>query len=441
MTTDQFDALEELDSYYVDRDARSARGRIWSIDKAVITLGAAGILQIFKGSGTDPTGLTGYASTKLWLRDEGGVTDAPAEVRVYDGSGTASLLASWPLLTTEGIAGLRRYLSVYSKSEVDTIVGGGVAITSSAVSNLSGVAGATVTAALDALLTALSGKVATTLLGVANGVATLGADGILTSGQRPTVTMDIAGLAQAAAIAIDTDQIPVYDASATSNKFFTIRDILEGLALLDADSAPAMAADYLLSYDASAGTVKAVLMEKIGAGRKSIFLGAGSFRAVTTGAKVAALTTTAIDSGANDLTTPVLTYSATVDNYAWTSLVMPASWDRQAVKFKVVYLNAAAGTGDVVWKLSARACSSGEVLDGVPASISITSSSAATAALTNITTSESADLTIAGSPAAGDLIILELSRPAASSGSDTFTQAAHMIGIVVTYTDSVNTDN
>ena len=119
---------------------------------------------------------------------------------------------------------------------------------------------------------------------------------------------------------------------------------------------------------------------------------------------------------------------------------MPDSWDRQALTFKAIYLNAATGAGDVVWGLAARACSSGDVLDGAPTEVTLTHSAAATAALTNITTVESGSLTVAGSPAAGDLIILQLRRPAASSGSDTFTQATHLVGINVYYTDAVNTD-
>jgi len=441
MTTDAFDALEELDPYYLDRDARSPLGRVWSLDKAVVVLGAAGIFQIFKGSGTDPTGLTNYGIGKLWLRNDGGITDAPAEVRIYAGSGSASLLASWPLLSAEGVAGLRRYLDTYSAAEIDAIIGGGVAMSSDTVSNLSNVAGAVVSDALDALLTAVNAKVATALLGVNNGVATLGVDGILTEAQRPAITMDLAGLEAAAAIDVDTDQIPIYDASATSNKYITIQALLEGLNLLAEDAAPDMAADFLLAYDTSAATVKKVKPQYIGAGRKSIWLGAGSFRAVTTGAKVAALATTSIDSGANDLTFPVLTFSATVDNYAWTTIMMPDSWDRQAIRFKAVYLNAATGTGDVVWGLAARACSTGEVLDGSPTEQTVTTSASATAALTNITTAESSDLTIAGSPAEGDLCILQIRRPAASNVADTFTQATYLVGVAVYYTDSVNTDN
>lgn len=440
MSTDLYDALEELDPYYLDRDKRAPTGRIWALDKAIITLAAAGIVQIFKGAGSDPTGLTSYASTKLWLRDAGGVTTAPAEVRVYDGSGTASELASWPLLTAAGMAGLRRHLSVYSKAEVDTLVGGGVAITSNAVANDSGVTGATVTAALDALLTAVNAKVASSLLGQNSGVATLGSDGKLTAGQRPAESgMDIAGLATNVTPAISVDKIPIYDDSGAANGYITVADIFKALNSLSADSSPDQAADYLLAYDDSAAAAKKVLMSKIGAGRKTLWLPAGSFRAVTVGTRTAATTTTAIDSGTIDNTFPVLTFSATVDNNAQQAVVMPNSWDRQAVTYRVIYMNSATGTGDVLWSLSAGSCSTEESVNVSGTAVAIVSSKPSVAALSQITTAESSSLTIAGSPAAGDLILFNIAR-LATNGSDTFTQTVHLIGVLIYYTDATNTD-
>lgn len=441
MSTDLYDALEELDPYYLDRDKRAPTGRIWALDKAIITLAAAGIVQIFKGAGSDPTGLTSYASTKLWLRDAGGVTTAPAEVRVYDGSGTASELASWPLLTAAGMAGLRRHLSVYSKAEVDTLVGGGVAITSNAVANDSGVTGATVTAALDALLTAVNAKVASSLLGQNSGVATLGSDGKLTAGQRPAESgMDIAGLATNVTPAISVDKIPIYDDSGAANGYITVADIFKALNSLSADSSPDQAADYLLAYDDSAAAAKKVLMSKIGAGRKTLWLPAGSFRApATLGSKPGPVTTTAIDSGANDVTFPVLTFSASVSQYAQQAVVMPNSWDRQAITYRVIYMNSATGTGDVLWSLVAGSCGTEESVDVSGTAVSIVSSKPSVAALSQITTAESSSLTIAGSPQAGDLILFGIARLGAH-GSDTFTQTTHLIGVVVYYTDATNTD-
>lgn len=435
MSTDLYDATEELDPYYLDRDRRAPTGRIWAIDKAIITLAAAGLVQVFKGGGSDPTGLTSYGIGKIWLRDGGGITTAPAEVRVYAGSGSASLLASWPLLTAEGMAGMRRTLDVYSKAEIDskTIYPFG----SDQVDNESGVTGTTVSDALDALGAEFASYVPTSALG--SSVATL-SGGKVPSSQLPASTgLDIAGLATNVTPEVAVDKIPIYDDSGAVNGYVTVTDILKGMASLSADSSPVMADDYVLAYDTSATTVKKVLMEKIGAGRKTLWLPAGSFRAVTVGTRTAAVTTTAIDTGTNDNTFPVLTFSATVDNNAQQAVVMPNSWDRQAITYRVIYMNSATGTGDVLWSLSAGACGSEETTNVSGTAVSIVSSKPSVAALSQITTAESSNLTVAGSPQAGDLILLNIAR-LATNGSDTFTQTVHLVGVLIYYTDATNTD-
>ena len=438
MALDLYDGTEQ-DPYFVSADDRSARGRLWAIEKAIITLAAAGIVQIFKGGGTDPTVLTGYGVTKLWLKVEAGVTDTPGEVRVYDGSGSASDIANWPLLTAEGAAGLRRHLDVYSKAEIDakTVYPFG----SSSVDNQSGVSGAKVTDALNALAALDALKVPLTQRGAANGVATLDGSGKVPTAQLPaSAGMDIAGLSAVSGGLATLDRFPVYDVSGTVNGYVVAEDILKVLNLLTADSSPVMADDYVLAWDASAGTVKKVLMKYIGAGKKSLWLPAGAWRAVTTGSKTAAATTTNFDSGANDLTFPVLSFSATVDNYAWCSVKMPNAWDRQSVTFRVVFMNAAASTGAVLWRLGATACGSGAAIDASPATQDVTTTVTSFSIGVNITTSESSSLVIAGSPQVNDLVTFQIARMA-TAVPDTATAAALLVGVEVIYTDAANTDN
>lgn len=447
MSTDLYDATSELDPYFIDRTERSPRGRIWAVDKAVITLAAAGIVQIFKGTGSDPTGLTGYSSSKLWLRDVGGgITTAPAEVRVWDGSGSTSLLASWPLLTTAGLDGLRRHLSVYSRAQIDALALGSSPVTSSGINNASSVSGTKVTDALNTLLSSVNAKVSTSLLGANSGVATLDSSGKLSAAQRFTAAMDIAGLpaltvSSPGGIDIAADRIPIYDSSGTLNGYITATDIFKAINSVATDSAPDVTADFVLTYDTSASAPKKVLLNKLAAGKQSIFIPAGAFRAVTTGTKTAALTTTAFDSGTVDLTFPVLTFSATVDNHAWTTLYMPPAWNRQAVTFRVVYMNSAAGTGTVIWELGAMACGTGETFDAALATQTVSDATAVGTASYNITTVESSSLTIAGSPQVNDTIVVQIKRPAATNVSDTFTQTTHLVGVIIYYTTSKSTDD
>lgn len=103
MALDDYNPSTALTAYYPSRDERRP-ARLWATEKLLHDLKAVGIVDFFEGPGTDPTGLTGYASTKVWLRVSSGVTDAPGEIRAYDGGGDASLLENWPELTAAGFA-------------------------------------------------------------------------------------------------------------------------------------------------------------------------------------------------------------------------------------------------------------------------------------------------------------------------------------------------
>ena len=98
MSVSQYDPTQALDQYYPGRDTRIP-ARHWATEKLLMDLAALGLVSYFKGGGSNPTALTGYAATSVWLKVEAGITSEPGELRVYDGSGTQSLLASWPVAT------------------------------------------------------------------------------------------------------------------------------------------------------------------------------------------------------------------------------------------------------------------------------------------------------------------------------------------------------
>lgn len=106
MTTDNFDASTALDVYYPNRTT-AQQARLWSTEKLAQVAAQLGIITLFEGAGTDPTGLSGYASTKLWLQVSSGVTSTPGTLRCWDGVGSTSLVASWPAMTPDG---LRRHI-------------------------------------------------------------------------------------------------------------------------------------------------------------------------------------------------------------------------------------------------------------------------------------------------------------------------------------------
>lgn len=92
------------------RATRSATrdARAHATEALLHDLSALGVVEFFEGGGSDPTGLTGYSTSKLWLRQSSGVQETPGTVRRWNG-GTASLLASWPEMTA---ADWRAYFDV-----------------------------------------------------------------------------------------------------------------------------------------------------------------------------------------------------------------------------------------------------------------------------------------------------------------------------------------
>jgi hypothetical protein len=113
MALDDYDPSTALTAYYTDRDERRT-ARLWATEKLLHDLRAVGIIDFFEGAGSDPTAFDGYASTKLWLRVSSGVTDAPGQIRQYDGAGDESLLSNWPLLAG---ASLASFIDAFSLSQ------------------------------------------------------------------------------------------------------------------------------------------------------------------------------------------------------------------------------------------------------------------------------------------------------------------------------------
>ena len=106
------------------------------------------------------------------------------------------------------------------------------------------------------------------------------AAGALASGDDLTyvngawVAKSITDYASLSGIALD-DAFRIWDTSASVPKQITPVEFLKVLNLLTEDTSPAITSDYVLSYDASAGTVKKVLHSKLG-GKVAQVVGATS---------------------------------------------------------------------------------------------------------------------------------------------------------------------
>ena len=171
-------------------------------------------------------------------------------------------------------------------------------------------------------------------------------------------------------------------------------------------------------------------------GKHSIPVMAGSMRpAVTAGC--AALAALAMGSGMPDIQT--LDFSSTVVEYATFSIIMPVSWDEGTVTFQP-FMSHAATTVDfgVVWELQAVAVSSGDTLAvayGTAQAVTVTGGTTNN----SYTGAESAAITIAGTPAAGDTVYFRISR-AVAAGGDTMAIDARLHGIRLNITTAAATD-
>jgi hypothetical protein len=147
---------------------------------------------------------------------------------------------------------------------------------------------------------------------------------------------------------------------------------------------------------------------------------------------------TSYDSGANDITLPVLAFDTTTQEYAHFNIRMPKSWNEGTVSFIPVWTNTGgASTQNVVWSLAGRALGNDDAING----------SFGTAQTSNDTWlaqndlhqgPESAAVTIGNSPAEEDLVVFEASRVV---GSDNMAGDALLIGILLLYTIDTTKDD
>lgn len=168
---------------------------------------------------------------------------------------------------------------------------------------------------------------------------------------------------------------------------------------------------------------------KVDAVSKNLWIGAETWRSrISNGCS-----NTSSESTINKVNTYALVFDQTNDEFAQATVGMPSNWDGGTITAKFYWL-APLGSGDVVWTLQARAFANGSVLDqAFGALVSVTDTLSANSQV-QISSATSA-ITLAGSPAAGDLVIFQLSRDA-NNVADTLTDDAYLLGVEITFTVS-----
>lgn len=185
---------------------------------------------------------------------------------------------------------------------------------------------------------------------------------------------------------------------------------------------------------ADVSTLQATLDACLRIGRHTVWIPAGAMISRSTAGAAA---------GSSETTTHkvmrrTLDFDATAIEYAQFSIAMPKAWNCGTVNFQALW-QASGGSGGVVFALQGLALSDGEALDnafGTAVTVTDTLSAANVLHLS----SESPAVTLAGSPAAGDLILFQIFRDP-THAADTLAQDAALLGVRLFYTSHLRSDD
>lgn len=200
-------------------------------------------------------------------------------------------------------------------------------------------------------------------------------------------------------------------------------------------------ADGLLKFRDDAGVLHVVTDDATLApvdtrGRQAIYVPAAAIRPSVTGG---CASLAAIASAANQPDIVTLNFDPTTQEYAQFSLVMPKKWDEGTVTAVFHWSHAATVTNfGVVWDLQGVAVSND---DAIAVAFGTAQTSTDTGGTTNdlYASPETAAITIAGTPAAEDMVFFRLSR-VTGNGSDTMAVDARLHGVTLYVTTAASTD-
>jgi hypothetical protein len=135
----------------------------------------------------------------------------------------------------------------------------------------------------------------------------------------------------------------------------------------------------------------------------------------------------------------VLDFDASTDEFAQFSVAFPKSWNEGTITYQVYWTPSSTNTGNCLYLLAGVAIGDGDTIDvsyGTP--VTITDAGIGTVEDQQVSAVSSA-VTIAGSPAVDQQTYFQLQRNA-SSGSDTFTGDARVLGIKIFFTTDAAND-
>lgn len=133
-----------------------------------------------------------------------------------------------------------------------------------------------------------------------------------------------------------------------------------------------------------------------------------------------------------------LPFDPTAIESASLAIAIPKRWNEGTITAQFFWVNTAGGAGAVVWQLAGVAAGDDDTLD-VAVGTFVTATDTALAAKKNAVSPQTAVITIAGTPVAGDLTRLVVQRDP-TAGGDTYASDAYLLGIVLRLTTTEPND-
>ena len=171
-----------------------------------------------------------------------------------------------------------------------------------------------------------------------------------------------------------------------------------------------------------------------GQGKQTIFVPASAMISRTTNGAASGT----VESATNKVMSKTMDFDATTQEFAQFSVWFPKSWNLGTVTFQPVFSQLTTAAGGVVFGLAGVALSDADDIDAAFGTAQTSTKTAGTLGKYYIGP-ESSAITIADTPAAGDVVVFQINRTVAD-GSDTLAQDARLHGIRLFFTTNAATD-
>jgi len=195
-----------------------------------------------------------------------------------------------------------------------------------------------------------------------------------------------------------------------------------------------IAADGLVNLATAAATVNSAVIRT--AGTDTIWIPAAAMRPTVSNG-CAALTEVETTSGRPDM--QVLDFDGSSDEHAQFQISMPKSWNEGTITAQFYWCSTATDTDGVSWAIQGVCVSDNDTIDVAYGTAIVVDDANLGAAEDLCVSAATGAITIAGSPAAGDLAFFRVFRDVSDS-NDTAAEDARLIGVKIFFTTDAATD-